>query len=310
MPFPIIRLIVAILVTFGFAPGAQANSEIRVAVSIKPLHSLVANMMQGIGEPELIMPGEASPHDYSLKPSNARTLENADLIFWIGPQLETFLIKPLMTLSRNARTIELLDLDEIEHLSLRGFDEDHGDHEDEEHSVHGNLDPHIWLDPLNARTLARHIMLELANLNPENADHYRDNFSRFDQELRALVERTARKLKPLRKGGYLVFHDAYRYFEQRFGFETAGIISTDEHVPPGARHIEEMRDIVSSGGISCVFSEPQFNSSILDVVTEGFSVKHITLDPLGASFLEGPSQYFELIDMAASSFVDCLSDVQ
>ncbi len=295
-----------------------------VVASIKPLHSLVAGVMQGIGEPQLIVKGAASPHTYALRPSEAAALERATLIFWIGHDMEAFLDKALDSLAGNARIIELAEADGIKLLPFRegGAFEAH-DHEeepavhahdeDEEHDAaghdhaHGEFDMHFWLDPENAKAMVRSIEGALVETDPENADTYRQNAAGLVTQLDALSAEIEAEIAPVRGKGFIVFHDAYHYFEERFGIEAAGSITVSPEVMPGAERIAAIKARVAELGATCVFAEPQFEPKLVEVVIEGTGAKAGVLDPEGGSLTEGPELYFDLLRNLASSLRGCLT---
>lgn len=294
-----------------------------VVVSIKPIHSLVAGVMAGIGSPEIIVDGAASPHAYSLKPSQARIVQKAKLVFWVGEDLETFLAKPMQTLGGNARIVELADLDILEKIGFRegGAFEDHGheehdkkdedhdhksDHADD-HEGHEEFDPHIWLDPENAKIIVSEISRVLSEEDPQNAGGYMSNAEVIITKLNDLSDNIATTLQPVSDHPFVVFHDAYRYFEERFGLNAVGSLTVNPDVIPGAARISELRQKITELGAVCIFSEPQFSSSIVGVLTEGTNARASVLDPIGAGIEKGPNLYFQLMENMSGSFEDCLS---
>jgi len=305
-------LATSLLATSAFT----AQAEVNVVASIKPVHSLVAAVMEGVGKPSLIVEGAGSPHTYALKPSQAQNLENADIVFWIGHNLETFLEKPLEAIASKADVVELLDAhDLVKHEFREGgaFDDHeehaedkHDDHDHEEHA-HGEFDPHIWLDPVNAKALVHEIEETLAKADPENASKYEANAEAVEKKLDALVAEITSEVEPAKGKGFIVFHDAYQNFEKRFGLAASGSITVSPEVVPGAARIQELQGKVKELGATCVFSEPQFEPKIITTVTEGTSAKTGVLDPLGAGIEDGPELYFTLIRNMAASFKKCLS---
>ena len=333
-------------------PGAQAAPK--VVVSIKPLHSLVAAVMVGVGEPTLLLSGAGSPHSYSLKPSEARALAQSDLVFWIGDELEQFLVKTLGTLSGSARVVALTEAEGIAFLDVReggvwgehdhgsheeageheddheehGHEghghEEHGheehdheeraDHEEQDHAEHGHeghdhgeRDIHIWLDPDNAAAMVRAIMANLSHADPANAERYTANgtallglLDGLDSEIKAL-------LSSVKDHPYIVFHDAYQYFEVRYGTNGVGAISVSPERAPGAKRLAALRDEIVDRGAVCVFSEPQFEPALVATIAEGTAAKTGELDPLGADLSPGPGAYFALMRNLAKGFHDCLT---
>ncbi|NTZ89254.1 zinc ABC transporter substrate-binding protein ZnuA [Agrobacterium tumefaciens] len=308
------------------ASGATAAPD--VVVSIKPVHSLVAAIMRGVGEPQLIVEGAASPHTYNLRPSNARRLEKADLVFWVGPGLEAFLEKPLEALASKAAVVELEDAKGLEKLPFReggpfeahdhgeeGHEDhadgeaahDHGhDHGDHDHE-HGAYDTHLWLDPANAKAMAQTIETALIAADAGNAATYQANTKKLIDDLDALDTELAETVKPIKDKPFIVFHDAYQYFEHRYGVKTAGSITVSPETLPGADRVKQMQEKVRQLGATCVFAEPQFEPKLISVITEGTAAKSATLDPEAATLEPGPDLYFKLMRGIAGSLKDCLS---
>lgn len=312
------------------------RAEIQVVASIKPVHSLVAAVMTGVGEPGLIVEGAGSPHTFAMRPSQATMLENADIVFWIGHELEAFLEKPLESLASKAKSVELIDAHGLTKLELReggAFDahehdaheheehaESHDDHDkndmaeaehhDDEHDEHGRgeFNAHIWLDPVNAKALVHEIEEALVDADPDNAEKYEVNAKDVMARLDALNAEIAADLKPVKDKPFIVFHDAYQNFEERFGLKAAGSITVSPEVQPGAARVTELRAKVRQLDATCVFSEPQFRPKLVQTITEGSSAKSGVLDPLGTSLQDGPELYFDLIREMATSFKTCLSE--
>ncbi|GGA58069.1 zinc ABC transporter substrate-binding protein [Nitratireductor aestuarii] len=283
-----------------------------VVASIKPIHSLVAAVMGDTGKPDLLVKGAGSPHTYSLRPSEARMLEGAKVVFWVGDELETFLTKPLESLAANATVVTLSEtqgltlLDVREGGSFEHHDHDHDAHEDHDHD-HGSKDMHLWLDPENARVIVKQVAKTLSEADPTNASTYEQNAEAVDQRLATLIEETNARLASVKEKRFIVFHDAYHYFEDRFGLQPAGSISVNPEAPPSAQRVKEIQEKIASANAACVFAEPQFEPRIVTVVTEGTNAKAGQLDPLGANLEDGPDLYFNMIESLATSFVDCMA---
>jgi len=300
---------------------AQADAPAVVA-SIKPVYSLVAAVMEGVGEPVLLIKGGGSPHVYALRPSEARALERADIVVWVGEEMETFLARPLSTLAADAGVVTLVDSDGLILLPAReggAWDgHDHGDegHDHETHERHvessdhdhdaGEFDMHIWLDPRNGTAMAGSIAAALIEADPDNASIYRSNLARLDAGLAALENSIDESIEAVRETPFVVFHDAYQYFESRFDVNAVGSITVSPETQPGAARLRELRETIASTGARCVFSEPQFEPRLLETVVEGTDVAPGVLDPLGAELAAGPDLYFELMRGMADSLVDCL----
>ena len=305
----------------------------RVATDIAPVHSLVARVMDGLGTPDLVVRAGGSPHDYSLRPSEARALERADAVFWVGPALEPWLGGSIDTLASEALVVELLDAPGTITLDFREgavFDDhDHGDgahgdthdeahetdaaHDDHDHDDdheahdHEGTDPHAWLDPENGKVWLDLIADELAALDPENADTYRGNAAAGRDEIDAAMADARAALSSAGESEFVVFHDAYHYFENRFGISAAGAISLSDASDPSPARIEEVRDRVRDLGVACVFSEPQFNQNLVETVTEGTSARAAVIDPIGLDLEEGPGFYPALIRSVAEDIAGCAS---
>ena len=295
-----------------FQAGVAHAEAPKVVVSIKPIHSLVASIMQGVGEPSLIVEGAASPHTYSMKPSNAAALQDADIIFWVGHGLEAFLEKPLESLGGDSKVVELDDAPGLTKLKFRegGAFEAHDDgDEDENHADHhdeGEFDMHLWLDPMNAKAMATEIEVTLEKIDPGNVARYRSNLEALKARLDTLDTSLAAKIAPIKDKPFIVFHDAYQYFEHRYGVKVAGSITVSPETMPGAERLSQIHDKIKTLGATCVFSEPQFEPKLVNVVLEGTPAKSGTLDPEAATLEAGPELYFQLMDGIGASLADCL----
>ena len=312
------RLVPSALIatTILSASMSMAQADPKVVASIKPIHSLVAGVMEGTGTPTLIVEGAGSPHTYALKPSQARRLQEADLVFWVGNTLEPFLQKPLESIASKATTVTLMDVDGLNQITFRegdafdahGHDDHkgHDDHDDHDDHAHGAYDPHIWLDPINAKVLVHDIEEALVALDPANAAIYKANADRIMANLDALVAEIDATLDPVKSQGFIVFHDAYQHFEQRFGMSAVGSITVSPEVLPGAERVRELQEKVRGSNASCVFSEPQFEPKLVATITENTDAGTGVLDPLGASLKKGPDLYINLIRGMAASLKGCL----
>ena len=319
-----IHLISALIGLLAFSTLAKA--DLKVVTSIKPIHSLAGYIMDGVGSPGLIVDGYNSPHSFQLKPSHAKMLEQADIIFWIGEDLENFLEKPLATIAMKAEKIELLEINGIKKLKFRErniFDEhddhghdakkeehddddDHGhdakkeEHDDHEGHGHGEYDPHIWLDPINAKVILNEITEHLIEDDSKNTTTYKSNLAKalakIDKLIIDVITETNTDLS------YVVFHDAYQYYENRFNVNILGAMTVNPDVMPGAEQIHEIHEVIEHDNVSCILSEPQFNPDIIKSIAKDTSVKTGVLDPLGANLKPGKNLYFDLIRNMSSSF--------
>ncbi|WP_289036382.1 zinc ABC transporter substrate-binding protein [uncultured Roseibium sp.] len=384
-------LVAAGLFATTLLAGSFAHAEPRVVTTIKPIHSLVSGVMEGVATPDILIDGAASPHGFALKPSQATQLQDADLVFWVGEGLETALAKALTSVAGNAEVIELMEAPGLTLLPYRtsgGFgahdhddhedgeedhhddhddhnehaddkhdedhddddhahghdnhDEDHDDHGDEheehadgdehnhdEHDDHAEghddndeghdhaaghddhdhdgTDAHIWLDPNNALAMIDVIAAELAENDAENAGAYAANADAMKKRITELTAKIDKELAGVRGRPFVVFHDAYHYFEDRFSVQAAGAITLNPETPAGADRISEVRETIKDLGVVCVFSEPQFTPKLVDVVLEGSNAKTAVLDPLGTGLENGPGLYEALLRNTADSMTDCLS---
>jgi zinc transport system substrate-binding protein len=308
--FPTLGLLAATMLI----PPAAALAAPQVVVSIKPIHSLVASIMKGIAEPELILKGAGSPHTYQMKPADAEMLQNADLVFWVGPELEKFLEKPIESLSSDAKVVELEDAPGLARLPMREGgtfeppeDGDEG-HAEEAHDHHdGEYDAHIWLNTGNAKVIAKAIAAALGKADAANAPRYDANLAALETKLDTLSAELKATVAPVKDKPIVVFHDAYQYFEKEFGIRVAGSITVSPETLPGAARISQIHEKLKTLGTSCVFAEPQFEPKLVDVVLEGTQAKSGTLDPEAATLPEGTDLYFELMRGLAGSIKACLS---
>lgn len=294
-----------------WTPGSAAAVP-RVAVSVKPLHALVAGVMEGVGAPELVLRGAGSPHTYSLKPSEARLLERAEVIFWVGGALEAFLERPLAALASRAKVVAVLRAPGIAALPARrggvwGDEEGQAGHDEALHDADADaLDGHLWLDPANAKAIARAAADALGQADPANSGRYQLNADRLAARIDALDREVAALLAPVRAVPYVVFHDAYQYFERRYALRAVGSIAVSPERAPGARRVREIREKIRRLGARCVFGEPQFPPALLATLTEGTGARTGELDPLGAALAPGPDAWFALMRSLAASLADCL----
>ena len=276
-------------------PAAAAKPEAGTGfvASIRPVHSLLARVMEGAGRPRLLVTGGRSPHGTVLKPSDARALATARAVFWIGPELEGFLVKPLAALGRGVVGVELA---RAEGVKARGLGSGGG----------GGTDPHLWLDPRNAAAMARIMVIVMANIDPENAVLYRRNGAGLLAELAALDQELGQILGPVTGVPYLVFHDAYGYFEERYGLAASGAVTVSADRPPGARRLTMLRRRIVDNKIACLFTETESTPALAKTLIEGTAARIGVLDPLGAGLDPGPGLYPGLMRGLARSLVGCL----
>ena len=302
----------------------SVNADVKVVASIKPIHSLASSLMDGVGKPDLIVDGYASPHGFAMKPSHAKMLQEADIIFWVGEDLENFLVKPLSSIAKKAEKIELMDIKGLEILKFRernifddhdhdehGHDDhgkkedDHDDHGHDDHDghAHGEFDPHIWLDPVNAKVILKEMAEHLIENDEKNSEIYKKNLAKALKDIDKLIKDTKSELS--KSVASIVFHDAYQYFEERFNVNILGAFTVNTDVMPGAEQLAEIREIIEHDKVACVFSEPQFNPDIIKAVAKDMDIKTGVVDPLGATLNPGKDLYFDLIRNMSASFKNC-----
>jgi zinc transport system substrate-binding protein len=308
--FPAVGIIILLLMVA--CPGGAGASALNVTVSIRPLHALVAGIMQGVAKPKLLIAGNQSPHDFSLKPSDMRALTRADLIVWVGPGLETALSRLLKRPEFDSRTMTLTQSVGVDLLQTReGADwEAHG-HETppdqpRHETVHSEYDSHIWLSPLIARRIVQRISDRLIGMDAANADRYRTNTRHLLERLGQLDRRLRALLKPVKDRPYVVFHNAYHYFEQYYGLNAVGSVSISPERMPGAQHIHALRQKIIRLNARCVFAEPQFEPKLIHTLVAGTQTKIGQLDPLGSDLAPGPDAYFQLMQHLAENLAECL----
>ena len=295
-----------ILLSFSFLISySSLNAEVKVVTTIKPIHSLVAGVMDGLGSPSLIVDGSNSPHNFSLKPSHAKMIEDAEIIFWVGEDLETFMIKSLESIANNATKVSFMDLDNITKLKFKeenileveGYDDDHDKHAD------GEFDAHIWLDPKNAIEIVNEIAKTLSLKDPNKKNVYYSNAEKLNHSLNELIEKI--NLSINKDARFIVFHDAYQYFEKRFDVSSAGALILNEEALPSAKKVSEIHKIIKKQNINCIISEPQFNPNIIKSIAQDSSILTGSFDPLGSSFDTNKNLYFEMILSLSNSLKDC-----
>ncbi len=294
---------------------AMAASDLKVVVSIKPFHSLVSSVMQGVSEPALLLNGNNSPHTYSLRPSAAVKLQNADLVFWGGENLEGFLAKPIHSLAARARVVSFED---TPGLILRPFrsgkewqkldpesknDQDHLKKQ-EIHRLPGN-DPHIWLDPLNAQKITQNLVQILSEFDPENAQTYHSNGKKTILRLFDLHIQLKTKMSSVSSKSYIVFHDAYQYFEKRYQLNPIASVIVSSGPSTSVGRLIDIRKKIKTKNVLCIFTEPQFSPKLVQTVISGTAVKKGILDPIGTSISPGPEMYFTLLNNISHSISNC-----
>ena len=342
--------LVAAFASLAALPAAAAPE---VVTDIPPVQSLAARVMQGVGAPASILPPGATPHGYSMRPSEAARLEAADIVFWVGEGLTPWLEDAIGSLAADAVSVELMEAPGVALLEFgeeghADHDDDHGrkdehahedddrkdeharkdddnhkdehahkkddDHKDEHahkeedgHEHHGDMDPHIWLDPANGKAMLAEMAARLAEIDPANADAYKANAAAGAAELDALAARVEAIVAPVRGKAFFTAHDAYHYFEHRFEIESEGSVALSDAAPPGPARLHDIRSEMREHGALCVFIEPQLDPKLAKTAAEGTGARIAALDPLGADLEPGPGLYPTLIEGLATSLADCLA---
>ncbi|MGI9318583.1 MAG: zinc ABC transporter substrate-binding protein [bacterium] len=306
------RRLLALFIALIPAHGVYAAP--RVAVSIAPVHSLVQAVMDGVGQAHLVLGSNQSPHSGSLSPSAVRAVVSADLMVWVGPQLEGALSKLVGQVSPD-RKITLLRFPEMELLSVRlkrvarGSDfEEHHDHNHEQGELgeQGNIDPHIWLSTANASSIVVIVTRWLMEHDAANASRYKMNSMQVLDEIARFRQHALEELETVKQLKYATFHDAYQYFEHDFEFSSSSSVSMNVENTPGAKHLRELIQHFQEDGVRCIFSEPQFSSDAVEILTENSNVRVGVLDPLGANLAPGKQLWFQLMGNLVMELTNCL----
>lgn len=295
----------------GALLSAWSRADVpQVVVTLKPIHALVSGVMQGVGEPSLLLTGGESPHTYSLKPSQVKQLHQAQLIVWVGSAIESFLVKPLQTVPKEVRQLGLLEIQGLHlHKARQGgiWEDEHAHHADET-TDKAHLDQHIWLDPRNAQLIVLAVSTQLQQLDPVHSNRYLENATRLNARLDALDKSLMQQLQPVRKTALMVFHDAYQYFEERYGLNVVGAVSISPENRPSAKRLHQLRERIQNAQVRCVFSEPQFEPSLITPLIENTQVKRGVLDPNGMDLAVGSEAYFSLLMNLAKAVRTCVEN--
>ena len=306
-----------LLAAFGLVlvGGAARADELNVVATIKPIHSIAASVMAGVGEPRLLIDGTASPHTFTLRPSDAKALSAARVVFRVSDGLEPFMIKVARSLPKSAEVVTLEKVPGLTLLEIRSggtFDDDdhtHGKSGKHSHSHDHDknaIDGHLYLDPANAILIATHMAEVLSKADPASAERLKANAEAFGRDMRALMAELEARTKPLADRPFIVFHDAYQYFERRFGLEAAGSVTVSPDIAPSARRLSALRRKISALKAVCVFSEPQFEPRLVATITEKTNARRGVLDPLGVAIPAGVAHYPTLLRNLAADLEACL----
>lgn len=286
-----------------------SQAQVQILTSIKPLQLIAAAIQEGQGTPQVLLPPGASPHYFVLRPSDAKRLSSADLFYWIGPDLENFLPRLLQQRSQPSTAVQ-----QLPGLHLQYFAEQQHEHAGEQHhSAHdhahapGAIDTHLWLLPENARIIAKKISSDLSQLDPDNAQRYRNNLESFTQRLERLDQQLKSQFEPLQNKSFFVFHEAFNYFEQAYGLQHAGVFALSSEVQPGAKQVNQMRTHLQQAGPSCVFSEPPMPPRLAQTLASNLPITLAEVDPLGSQAAVNAEGYEQLLLNLAQQFSSCLS---
>lgn len=290
----------------GFSTITAAEANVRVLTSIKPLQLIAAAVQDGIAVPEVLLPPGASPHNYALRPSDVRRVQEADLLYWIGPDMETFLPRVLSGRSKASVPVESLPGMHLRHFTASA--EHHDDDEDEHDHDHrpGSVDAHLWLSSVNARVIAAKMAADLSQADPANAARYESNVKAFNARLDALDAKIKQRVAGISGKQYFVFHEAFDYFEEAYGLKHAGVFAVSSEVQPGAQHVAAMRARLTEFGKTCVFSEPPLRPRLADTLSAGLPVKLAELDGLGGYTPATAQGYEQLLSKLADDLAGCL----
>lgn len=293
--------------------GATAPSQAAVVASLKPLGFIAAAIADGVTPTEVLLPDGASEHDYSLRPSDVKRMQNADLVVWVGPEMEAFMQKTVGTLPAQ-KQLALAGLESVKPVLMKSSEEDEHDHdeghrdgeESDGHHHHGDYNLHIWLSPEIAKSSAVAIHEKLVELMPQSKAQLDANLQRFEAELDRTDKQVSTVLTPLKGKGYFVFHDAYGYFEKHYGLTSLGHFTVNPEIQPGAQRLHEIRTQLVEQKATCVFAEPQFRPAVIEAVARGTKVRMGTLDPLGTDIKVGKESYMQFLTQLSNQYASCL----
>ncbi len=298
-------LAVAVILSLLIVAPTAAETP-KVLTSIKPLHALAASVMEGVGTPSLLLRATASAHTYALRPSDAQAIQKADLIFWIAPGYESFMAKAVRALPKQSHVVQLSKAPGVSLLTTRQGGVWEGDAHGHGHNHRAEPDMHIWLDPNNAKAIAAAMSQALSRVDPANAPRYAANAAVAVAAIDALDADLAAKLTPVKDKPFIVFHDAYQYYEKRYGLTAVGSITVTPDRVPGPRRLSDLRKKITDQGALCVFSEPQFTSGLVGTVLSGTTARSGILDPLGVLAPDGSAGYAGLMQSIADNLKNCL----
>jgi zinc transport system substrate-binding protein len=292
--------------------SASSQADLKVVVSIMPIHSLVSGLMSGINEPYLLINSNQSPHTMTLKPSDARALNQADLIVWVGESLESPLTHLIDQVADETETISLLDIPKLHLLPIRNSLDWTPHHQHDEalathaHHIDMDMDNHIWLSPDNARAVVQYLSGVLIRLDPTNGDQYRSNLKKLLNRIDEMESQFIANIAGISDTPFIVFHDAYQYLEDHFGLNAVGSVNISPDRLSGAKHIHLLREKIRKLEARCVFSEPQFKPKLVQTLVSGTQASAGKLDPLGGELPPGEDAYFDLMQNLSENLAACL----
>ncbi|WP_285422737.1 zinc ABC transporter substrate-binding protein ZnuA [Pseudomonas sp. efr-133-TYG-103a] len=291
----------------GFSSIATAQADVRVLTSIKPLQLIAAAVQDGIAVPEVLLPPGASPHNYALRPSDVRRVQEVDLLYWIGPDMETFLPRVLANRTKASVAVQSLPGMHLRHFTASDEHHDDGDEDEHDHDHRpGSVDAHLWLSSANARVIAAKMASDLSQGDPANAARYDSNLKAFDARMDAVDAKIKQRVAGIADKKFFVFHEAFDYFEEAYGIKHAGVFAVSSEVQPGAQHVAAMRARLSEFGKTCVFSEPPLRPRLADTLSAGLPVKLAELDALGGYTPATAQGYEQLLSKLADDLAGCL----
>ncbi|EMG9487449.1 MULTISPECIES: zinc ABC transporter substrate-binding protein ZnuA [Serratia] len=293
--------------------GPLSSASAAVVTSIRPLGFIASAIADGVTPTEVLLPDGASPHDFALRPSDIQRLRSADLVLWVGPDMEAFLNKALVPISAT-RKLAISELPAVKPLLMKGEEDDDHDHAGEAHNHadddhghhHGEYNMHVWLSPEIAKVTAIAIHDRLLELMPQNKDKLDANLRQFENLLTQTDKNVGNMLTPVQGKGYFVFHDAYGYFEKHYGLSPLGHFTVNPEIQPGAQRLHQIRTQLVEQKAVCVFAEPQFRPAVINAVAKGTKVRSGTLDPLGVGIALGKDSYGKFLTQLSSQYVSCL----
>lgn len=293
--------------------GPLSSASAAVVTSIRPLGFIASAIADGVTPTDVLLPDGASPHDFALRPSDIQRLRAADLVLWVGPEMEAFLTKALIPISAE-RKVAVSELPGVKPLLLKGEEDNihaadahnHDDHENNHGHHHGEYNMHLWLSPEVAKVTAVAIHNRLLELMPQNKDKLDANLRQFENLLTQTDKKLGKMLTPVQGRGYFVFHDAYGYFEKHFGLSPLGHFTVNPEIQPGAQRLHQIRIQLVEQKAVCVFAEPQFRPAVINAVAKGTKVRSGTLDPLGTGIVLGKDSYGEFLTALSNQYVSCL----